>query len=57
MLEVEGKDVSADKSILGEDGKIDADRLETISYDPSHNTYVKVQGMIGRAFHDGNALK
>lgn len=57
MLEVEGKDVSADESILGEDGKIDADHLETISYDPSHNTYVKVQGTIGRAFHDGNALK
>ena len=49
--------VSADESILGEDGKIDVNRLEAISFDPSHNTYVKVQGHIGNAFQDGNAFK
>ena len=49
--------VSADESILGEDGKIDVNRLEAISYDPSHNTYVKVQGHIGNAFQDGNVFK
>lgn len=49
--------VSADESILGEDGLIDAEKLQAISFDPVHNTYLKVGGKVGNAFIDGNKLK
>lgn len=49
--------VSADESILGEDGLIDAEKLQAISFDPVHNTYLKVGGKVGNAFTDGNKLK
>jgi flavin reductase (DIM6/NTAB) family NADH-FMN oxidoreductase RutF len=49
--------VSADERILGEDGKIDPDKLEPISYDPVHNTYRKLGEMVGYAFRDGAKLK
>lgn len=49
--------VSADESILGEDGLIDAEKLQAISFDPVHNTYLKFGGKVGNAFIDGNKLK
>lgn len=49
--------VNADDSVLGEDGMIDATKLQAISYDPVHNTYVKMGEKVGNAFSDGANLK
>lgn len=49
--------VSADESILGEDGKIDPEKLNPISYDPVQNAYRVLGGKVGNAFKDGLKLK
>lgn len=49
--------VNADDSVLGEDGMIDATKLQAISYDPIHNTYVKMGEKVGNAFSDGENLE
>lgn len=49
--------VSADQRVLGEDGKIDAAKLQAISFDPCANTYVKMGEVVGKAFQDGAKLK
>ena len=49
--------VSACECILGEDGKVDASRLEAISYDPVHHKYLIVGEAVGNAFSDGKQLK
>ena len=49
--------VSADESILGEDGKIDPEKLNPISYDPVQNAYRVLGGKVGNAFKDGVELK
>ena len=49
--------VCADESVLGEDGKIDPDKLQPIIFDPIHNTYRKLGEKVGNAFRDGVQLK
>lgn len=49
--------VSADESALGADGQIDPERLEAITYDPIHHTYIKLGEKVGNAFSDGKKLK
>ncbi len=49
--------VSADKSVLDQDGMIDSAKLQAISYDPVHNAYLKLGEKVGNAFKDGTALK
>lgn len=49
--------VSADEAILNEDGKIDPEKLNAISYDPANHSYLRVGGKAGTAFSDGNQLK
>ena len=49
--------VSADESVLGEDGKIDPDKLQPIIFDPVHNTYRRLGAVAGNAFRDGANLK
>ena len=49
--------VSADEIILGGDGMIDPDKLQAISFDPVHNTYLKLGEKAGKAFADGAVLK
>jgi flavin reductase (DIM6/NTAB) family NADH-FMN oxidoreductase RutF len=49
--------VSADESVLGEDGLIDVAKLRPISFDPVHNYYLVLGEKVGNAFQDGNALK
>lgn len=49
--------ISADESILGEDGMIDAAKLRAISFDPVHNDYLVLGEKVGNAFQDGNSLK
>ena len=49
--------VCADDSVLGEDGKIDPAKLQPITYDSMSHTYRTLGPVVGRAFHDGTALK
>ena len=49
--------VSADESVLGEDGKIDPDKLRPIIFDSIHNTYRVLGEKVGSAFRDGATLK
>ena len=48
--------VSADESILDENGKIDADKAHFLSFDPAANSYRTLGPVAGRAFHDGLSL-
>ncbi len=49
--------ISADDSILGDDGLIDPQKLSPITFDPVHNTYIKLGEKVGDAFLDGKKLK
>lgn len=49
--------ISADESILNEDGIIEPEKLCPISFDPIRNVYVKMGDIVGKAFEDGAALK
>jgi flavin reductase (DIM6/NTAB) family NADH-FMN oxidoreductase RutF len=49
--------VSADESILGENGKVDPAKLQPITYDPMNHKYLMLGQAVGQAFHDGAALK
>jgi flavin reductase (DIM6/NTAB) family NADH-FMN oxidoreductase RutF len=49
--------VSADESVLGENGKVDAAKLQPITYDPMNHHYLVLGEKVGQAFHDGAALK
>ena len=49
--------VSADESILNEDGKVDPAKLQPITYDPMNHHYLVLGGKAGHAFKDGLSLK
>lgn len=49
--------ISADESVLGDDGKIDIEKLRPITFDPVQNTYRVIGEKVGNAFRDGLALK
>ena len=49
--------VSADESVLGENGKVDVSKLQPITFDPINNHYLVLGEKVGQAFHDGVALK
>ncbi|MBO5360503.1 MAG: flavin reductase family protein [Clostridia bacterium] len=49
--------VSADESVLGEDGKIDLSKLGAITFDPVHHSYITLGEKVGNAFADGKTLK
>ena len=49
--------VSADESVLGENGKVDPAKLQPITYDPMNHHYLVLGKKVGQAFHDGTALK
>ena len=49
--------VSADESVLGENGKVDAAKLQPITYDPMNHHYLALGEQVGQAFHDGLAMK
>ena len=49
--------VSADESILDENGRIDPSKLRPITFDPVHNAYLELGEKAGSAFHDGLSLK
>ena len=49
--------VSADESVLGENGRIDVRKLDPITFDPVNGTYMRLGEVVGKAFSDGNQLK
>lgn len=49
--------ISADESVLTENGTIDPQKLQVISFDPVQNAYLKLGEKVGNAFKDGAALK
>lgn len=49
--------VSIDEAVLNEDGKVDVEKLAPITFDPINSQYIRLGDVVGRAFHDGNALK
>ena len=49
--------VSADESVLGENGKVDVSKLQPITFDPMNNRYLVLGEKVGQACHDGVVLK
>ncbi len=49
--------VSAEESVLGENGKVDVHKLQPITYDPMNHHYLVLGEKVGQAFQDGMALK
>ena len=49
--------VSADESVLGENGKVDVAKLQPITYDSMNHDYLVLGEKVGNAFQDGTALK
>ena len=49
--------VSADESVLGENGKVDVSKLQPITYDPMNHHYLTLGEKVGQAFCDGLSLK
>ena len=49
--------VSADESVLGENGRVDPKKLCPITFDPMHNTYIAQGETVGQAYKDGAKLK
>ena len=49
--------VSADESVLGDNGKVDVKKLQPITYDSMNHHYLVLGEKVGQAFHDGVALK
>ena len=49
--------ISVDEKVLGDDGLVDPQKLEAITFDPYHNAYLKLGEKVGNAFSDGKKLK
>ena len=49
--------VSADESVLGENGTVDPKKLQPITFDPMNHAYLVLGEKVGNAFRDGLALK
>ena len=49
--------VSADESVLGENGRIDPKKLDPITFDPVNNVYLRLGEKAGNAFRDGKEIK
>lgn len=49
--------VSADESVLGEDGEISLEKFHPITFDPVRHGYHKLGEKVGNAFKDGTQLQ
>jgi hypothetical protein len=49
--------ILCDENYLAEDGKPDVEKMNLITFDPIHHTYIQVGKTIGKAFADGKQLK
>jgi len=57
ILRGEIVNVSVDERVLDKDGKVDAGKVEPITFDPFNNEYLKIGGKAGNAFSEGKKLK
>ena len=49
--------VCVDEAYLDPNGKVDVAKLQPITFDPVHHSYLVLGEKVGQAFHDGLALK
>jgi flavin reductase (DIM6/NTAB) family NADH-FMN oxidoreductase RutF len=49
--------ILCDEKYLAEDGQPDVERMDIITYDPVHHTYIQLGKTVGKAFADGKQLK
>lgn len=49
--------ILCDEKYLAADGKPDVEKMQLITFDPVHHTYIQLGKTAGKAFSDGNALK
>lgn len=49
--------VSVDERVLDAVGHVDVAKAQPITFDPFNNAYVVLGEVVGKAFHDGKALK
>ena len=49
--------ISVDDCIINENGKIDVQKLQPITYDPCNHDYIALGEKVGNAFSDGKKLK
>ena len=49
--------ILCDEKFLAEDGKPDVEKMELITFDPVHHTYIQLGKTVGKAFSDGSKLK
>ena len=49
--------VSVDEAVLGENGKVDVQKLQPITFDPMNHRYIALGADAGQAFHDGLIYK
>ena len=48
--------VSAEESVLGQNGKVDVGKLRPITFDTMNNQYLVLGEQVGQAFREGTAL-
>ena len=49
--------ILCDEKYLAEDDKPDVEKMELITFDPVHHTYIQLGKTVGNAFSDGKLLK
>ena len=49
--------ILCDEKYLAEDGKPDVEKMELITFDPVHHTYIQLGKTVGNAFSDGKQIK
>ena len=49
--------ILCDENYLEEDGKPNVEKMELITFDPVHHTYIQLGKTVGKAFSDGKQLK
>ena len=49
--------ILCDEKYLAEDGKPDVEKMNLITFDPVHHTYIQLGKSVGNAFADGKQLK
>lgn len=49
--------IVCNEEYLAVDGKPDVEKMELITYDPVHHTYIQLGQKVGNAFSDGRKLK
>ena len=49
--------ILCDEKYLAPDGNPDVEKMEIITYDPVHHTYIQLGKTVGKAFSDGIQLK